>query len=141
MITGIVKGLLLSALQNWAKEAEKGCNEVQLGFSVAPNDKEDQEKKIVYTKIVNGTPSTKVSFLQVLNKKTDMLGQEAMATPLILKSILAFSEELKCPQEEIFVIAYSLNPTAQKNKEVRLHLYNSVNPQRPVTFDEIFQNG
>lgn len=141
MITGIVKGLLLGALQNWAKEAKKGCNEVQIGLSVKSALMEDQETPIIYTKIVSGAPNTKVSFLQVLNKKTDMLGQEAMATPLIVKSLHAFAKELDCPPEEVFVVVYSLNPDAKKNKEVRLHLYNSARPQRPVTFDEIFQNG
>ena len=139
MITGIVKGLLLYALQNWAKVAQKGCNEVQIGLSVAPPEEEDGEREVIYTKIVNGEDNEKVEFLEVINKKMDMLGQEAMAKPFIQKSIAAFAEELECEDEEIFVIVYALNAKAKKKSEVRLHLYKKSTPERPVTFEEIFK--
>ncbi len=128
---------MLKALKRWAKQNEKGTNDIQIGLSINPDNPDD----VLYTKIIKGLINVKVTFKQVIDSENDMLGKEEMARPFIQSSILKFAEEYNEKPESIFVVIYCLNVNATLKSDVRLHLYAKGSPIRPVLFEEIFQNG
>ena len=105
MIESTVNKIIIGGIQNFSKlfNATNETTQIRVYF--------DKEKQVKYDACVNWQPKETVTFKQILNKKLDMLGYEALSTPIFKKSLLSFSEELNIEHNEISVFIFN-----QKNQ-------------------------
>jgi len=135
MIKGMVKGILLRALNNFAKQGGVNTSEVQLYYQMDENS----PSEVRFTKMVKGSEKESISFLDIINKRFDLLGQEETAKPYMAKSITAFAKELSEETKDICVLIYSSNSSASKTTDVKAYLVLKGKLIRSIDFEEIFE--
>lgn len=102
MIEPIVNKIIIGGIQNYAKNYQSSTDTTQLRVYF------DENEQVRYDVCVGWQPKETVTFKQFLNKKIDLLGYEAMSTPIFKKSLLHFSENLNIDKSEISVFIFYL---------------------------------
>lgn len=87
MIEGIVKKIMLTGIEKYAKILNQNSENIQIRISV-PNGQEVQ-----YEICENYQPKEIVTFLQIMDKKFDILGYEMLSTPYMAKSLVMYAEK------------------------------------------------
>ena len=87
MIEGIVKKIMLTGIEKYAKILNQKSENIQIRISV-PNGQEVQ-----YEICENYQPKEIVTFLQIMDKKFDILGYEMLSTPYMAKSLVMYAEK------------------------------------------------
>lgn len=66
-----------------------------------------EDLPIKYEKCMNWQPDGEVTYKRIMNINMDLLGQEAMVTPVILQSMVKQSQELKIDAEKLSVFLFA----------------------------------
>jgi len=103
MIEGIVKKIMLTGIEKYAKIYNEPVEYVQIQVTNNPSGYVNYEMCKGYKAV------EAVSFLQIMDKKFDILGYESMASPFLKQSIQnvanehhIFVDSVKC-----FIMAYN----------------------------------
>lgn len=95
MIEGIVKKIMLTGLTKYAKIYDVQVDRIQIKVT------DNSEKYVNYEICKDFKAVEKVRFLQIMDKKMDLLGYESMASPFLKKSLIDFSKESEDEIENI----------------------------------------
>jgi hypothetical protein len=87
MIEGIVKKIMNTGIEKYAKIFEIPANEVQIKVTDNPNG------TVIYTICKHFKEVEQVSFLQIMDKKMDMFQYEALANPYLKKSLEIYAKD------------------------------------------------
>jgi len=87
MIEGIVKKIMFTGIEKYAKNYGLKDLEVQIKVSDDPNG------SVIYKMCKNYVEEEEVRFLQIMDKKLDMFGYEALSSPFLKKSLIECAEE------------------------------------------------
>ena len=68
-----------------------------------------EESPIKYQKCFNWQPDGEVTYRRIMNINMDLLGQEAMVTPVILQSMVKQCRELEIDAEKLSVFLFAQN--------------------------------
>lgn len=103
MIEGIVKKIMFTGIEKYAKNYGLTDLEVQIKVLNDPNGSVVYKICEKYTKELE-----QVSFLQIMDKKLDMFGYEALASPFLKKSLLECANENELSVDEVccFILKY-----------------------------------
>lgn len=88
MIYGIVKKIMQTGITKYAKKFNQEAKDVQIKVTI---DLENQ--RLRFAMCDNFKEVEVVSFLDIMDKRFDILGYEVMATPYLGKCITNFCEE------------------------------------------------
>jgi hypothetical protein len=81
MVEAIVKKIMLKGIKKYAKVYEVPEKEVQIKVT------NDEDGYVFYTICVNFQEKERVTFLQIMDAKMDLLGYQQIANPFMKKSI------------------------------------------------------
>ena len=112
MIYGPVKKIMLTGINKYSKLFGQEAEKVQIKVTI------NQEAGALDFVMCNEfKPQNQVTFLEIMDKRFDFLGYEALSTPYLAKCIAMFCEEYDCPIEEAscFIL--------KKNENVMLAFY------------------
>jgi hypothetical protein len=104
MIEGIVKKIMFTGIEKYAKNYGLTDFEVQIKVLNDPNG------SVTYKMCKNYTEEVEeVSFLQIMDKKMDMFGYEAISSPFLKKSLIECAEENDILVDEVccFILKYA----------------------------------
>ena len=85
MVEGIVKKIMNTGINKYAKAYEVPSNVVQIKVTNDPNG------TVFYTMCNNFKEVERVSFLQIMDKKMDIFQYESLANPFLKKSLQLFA--------------------------------------------------
>jgi hypothetical protein len=102
MIEGIVKKIMFTGIEKYAKNYDLKDLEVQIKVLNDPNG------SVIYKMCKNYVEEEQVSFLQIMDKKLDMFGYESMASPFLKKSLIECAKDSGISDDEIccFILKY-----------------------------------
>lgn len=101
MVISKVNSIMQTGIKKFATEFNVSLEEAQIQVTMR------ETGEIVYKKVNNWLPISQVTFLEIMNKKFDFLGFEAMATPVMQQSIHIFAEDLKVNPLEINIFIFN----------------------------------
>jgi hypothetical protein len=109
MIEGVVKKIMFTGIDKYAKNYGLKDLEVQIKVSNDPNG------SVIYKMCKNYTEEEEVRFLQIMDKKLDMFGYEALASPFLKKSLIECAEENETNANQVccFIFKYEDNNKKQ----------------------------
>lgn len=87
MILNIVSKIMSSGIDRYAEQY--GCTNADVQIQILYNGMGG----IAYKMCQNWQPKDEVTFLQIMGKKFDLLGYEALSAPFMLKSLNKFSAD------------------------------------------------
>jgi hypothetical protein len=87
MIHGIVKKIMMTGLNKYAKKFNQSSDNVQIKVSIT------EEGHVKYEMCNDFSVVETVTFLEIMDKKIDFFGYEQLATPFLGQCIVNFSEE------------------------------------------------
>lgn len=101
MVKSIVNKIIFTGLKNYSKTYQvlQEKTHIRIYF--------DEVQTVKYDMCIEWQPKETVTFKQILNKKLDLLGYEALATPIFKKSLDLVSEELKIEKNDISIFIFS----------------------------------
>lgn len=126
MIQNLAKKIMLTGITKYAKELETNNESVQIKIT-------DNPEGMVYFDICNEMKTYKrVSFLNIMDKKLDLLGYEAISTPFLKKILesMAKSKDIELPNASVFIFCY-------KN-DIVLGLYNQTKNVLTMSLSKAF---
>jgi len=112
MVEGIVKKIMNTGINKYAKEYIVPSNEVQIKVTNDPNG------TVIYAMCKNFKEVESVSFLQIMNKKMDIFQYEALANPFLKKSLELYAKE---SNDDILNVCVFI---LQINNNIGLSFYN-----------------
>jgi hypothetical protein len=112
MVEGIVKKIMNTGINKYAKAYEVPSNVVQIKVTNDPNG------TVFYTMCNNFKEVERVSFLQIMDKKMDIFQYESLANPFLKKSLQLFAKETN--DDVLNVCVFIL----QVNNNIGLSFYN-----------------
>lgn len=112
MVEGIVKKIMNTGINKYAKVYEVPSNIVQIKVTNDPNG------TVFYTMCNNFKEVERVSFLQIMDKKMDIFQYESLANPFLKKSLQLFAKETN--DDVLNVCVFIL----QVNNNIGLSFYN-----------------
>ena len=89
MVQAIVKKIMIKGIKKYSKIYNVPESEVQI--KVTNNENE----YVFYTICVNFKEKERVTFLQIMDSRIDLLGYQQLANPFMKKSITMYAEETK----------------------------------------------
>jgi len=121
MIEGIVKKIMNTGINKYAKLYEVSSNQVQIKVTNDPNG------TVFFTICVNFKEVENVCFLQIMDKKIDIFQYEALANPFLKKSLELFAKET---DDEILNVCVFI---LQVNDNIGLSFYNKYKNSKNVS--------
>ncbi len=112
MVEGIVKKIMNTGINKYAKAYEIPSNEVQIKVTNDPNG------TVLYAMCKNFKEVESVSFLQIMDKKMDIFQYEALANPFLKKSLELYAKE---SNDDILNVCVFI---LQVNNNIGLSFYN-----------------
>jgi len=112
MVEGIVKKIMNTGINKYAKAYEVPSNEVQIKVTNNPDG------TVFYTMCKNFKEVENVSFLQIMDKKMDIFQYEALANPFLKKSLELYAKE---SNDDILNVCVFI---LQINNNIGLSFYN-----------------
>jgi hypothetical protein len=128
MVEQITTKIMTGGIEKYSKNYGLETKQVQIRIS-----KNLEKGALKYEICKSWNPQEEVSFKDILNKKIDILGYEAMATPFLIKSIELYEKEFDVSQENISVILF-LN-----GKKINLAVYDKIKNIKLVTLSKHFE--
>jgi hypothetical protein len=113
MIEGIVKKIMNTGIDKYAKEYEVQSSKVQIKVTNDPNG------TVSYAMCKDFKEVENVSFLQIMNKKMDIFQYESLANPFLKKSLQLYAKETNDDVLNVCVFIMQVN-----NKNIGLSFYN-----------------
>ncbi len=134
MVKEYVENIMRNGIVNFAEQAEKTTDDVQLllGWS-------ETKETPIYKKMVKGFGSEEVTFNQILNVRFDLMNREGICAAFITKTLQKYSQELSCSMSELFVII-SCETVVEDGIEldgVKLYLYKGSTFIKEIILEEI----
>jgi len=105
MILGITEKIFNAGLKKFSIQENTELKNIQIQISM------DNSGNLKYNKCVDYEIKNEVTFLQVMDKKIDLLGYKGIATPVIQESILHFVKELQCEINDVSIFMTNQNGT------------------------------
>jgi hypothetical protein len=87
MVQAIVKKIMSKGIKKYAKVYEVPENEIQIKVT------NDADGYVFYTICMNFKEKERVSFLQIMDAKIDLLGYQQLANPFMKKSIEMYAKD------------------------------------------------
>jgi len=87
MVESIVKKIMLKGIKKYAKYYEVPENEVQIKVT------NDVDGYVFYTICVQFQEKERVTFLQIMDTKMDLLGYQQIANPFMKKSLQMYAKD------------------------------------------------
>lgn len=87
MVQAIVKKIMSKGIRKYAKVYEVAENEIQIKVT------NDADGYVFYTICMNFKEKERVSFLQIMDAKIDLLGYQQLANPFMKKSIEMYAKD------------------------------------------------
>ena len=114
MVEGIVKKIMNTGINKYAKIYEVPSNQVQIKVTNDPNS------TVFYTICNNFKEVERVSFLQIMDKKMDIFQYESLANPFLKKSLELFAKETNDDILNVCVFILQVN----SSNNIGLSFYN-----------------
>ncbi len=131
MLSEYVEKIMRNGITNFAKQATRSEQEVQLLITW-----DDANQSPKYKKLVNGLPSEEVTFNQILNVKFDMLNRAAIVGQFITTTLDRYSKELNCMMNQAYVLI-SLEKTGEEEDELKLYLYRGKEQIKELELEQL----
>jgi len=112
MVEGIVKKIMTTGINKYAKEYNVPAEQVQIKVTNDPNG------TVFYTMCNNFKAIENVSFLQIMDKKMDIFQYEALANPFLKKSLELYANDTN--DDILNVCSFIM----QVNNNIGLAFYN-----------------
>lgn len=103
MVFGITQKIFNTGLLKFSKIENVELEKTQIHITM------DDEGNLTYKTAIDYVPKETVTFLQIMDKKMDLLGYKALSTPVIQNSIIIFCNEFKIMLENISVFVTNQN--------------------------------
>jgi len=113
MVEAIVKKIMNTGINKYAKAYGVPSNEVQIKVTNDPNG------TVIYAMCKNFKEVEDVSFLQIMDKKMDIFQYEALANPFLKKSLELFAKDSNDDIINVCVFILQVN-----NNNIGLSFYN-----------------
>lgn len=109
MVDGIVKKIMFTGIEKYAKNY--GLTDLQVQIKVL----NDENGSVIYKMCKNYVDEEEVKFLQIMDKKLDMFGYEALASPFLKRSLIECAEENETNVNQVccFIFKYEDNNKKQ----------------------------
>jgi len=121
MVEAIVKKIMNTGINKYAKAYEVPSNEVQIKVTNDPNG------TVIYTMCKNFKEVENVSFLQIMDKKMDIFQYEALAHPFLKKSLELFAKD---SDDDILNVCVFI---LQVNNNIGLSFYNKYKNSKNIS--------
>lgn len=131
MLSEYVEKIMRNGISNFAKQASKSEQEVQLLITW-----DDTNQCPKYKKLVSGLPSEEVTFNQILNVKFDMLNRGAIVGQFITTTLDRYSKELNCMMSQAYVLI-ALEPKGEDEDELKLYLYRGKEQVKQLELEQL----
>lgn len=120
MVEGIVKKIMFTGIEKYAKIF--GVTDLQVQIKVLNDD----NGSVKYKMCKNYEDEEEVRFLQIMDKKMDMFGYEALASPFLKKSLIEIAEESSLALSQVccFILKYE---DSNKKQGIGLAFYEIEN--------------
>lgn len=124
MVEGIVKKIMFTGIEKYAKNY--GLTDLQVQIKVL----NDESGSVIYKICKNYVEEEEVRFLQIMDKKMDMFGYEALASPFLKKSLIEMAEESEVNVSQVccFIFKYE---DSNKKQGVGLGFYQ-ISDDKPL---------
>ena len=105
MIEATVKKIMLTGINKYAKSMCVPVEQVQIKVT------NNENGSVFYEICKNFKAVEKITFLNIMDKKMDLFGYEAMSSPFMKKSLIKFAEENNANVEDAstFIFEYKGN--------------------------------
>lgn len=125
MVDGIVKKIMFTGIEKYAKNY--GLTDLQVQIKVL----NDENGSVKYKMCKNYVDEEEVRFLQIMDKKLDMFGYEALASPFLKRSLIECAEENETNVNQVccFIFKYEDN---NKKQGVGLGFYK-IEDNKPLS--------
>lgn len=125
MVDGIVKKIMFTGIEKYAKNY--GLTDLQVQIKVL----NDENGSVIYKMCKNYVEEEEVRFLQIMDKKLDMFGYEALASPFLKRSLIECAEENETNVNQVccFIFKYEDN---NKKQGVGLGFYK-IEDNKPLS--------
>jgi hypothetical protein len=117
MVAEYVQGIMQKGISRFARELKRPNEEVQILISWNADQSRPKFKKMVVD-----MPHQDITFNDVLGVRFDMFNRGEMVNDFITKTLEAYSEELQCYKEQLFIVI-AVMENADGMDEVKLHLF------------------
>jgi hypothetical protein len=129
---GIIKekftSIATKCVTRYAKEEGTMRDKIQLVFKLSEDGSEAE-----YVLYKDYKPLKKITFMQVLGVKIDMMGYSLYVPKFIRGSLVRFCETFEIEQKNVRVVL-----SIQENEDVFMYLYNSGTFLREVELESLF---
>lgn len=124
MISGIVSKIMSSGIDRYSEQY--GCTDADVQIQILSNGMGG----VTYKMCKNWQPQEEVTFLQIMGKKFDLLGYEALSTPFMVKSLDKFSKDYETPALNISVFM------AKRNERIALAIFDGRKNVRSLSLEK-----
>jgi hypothetical protein len=124
MIEGIVEKIMMTGINKYAKAYETSNDNIQIKVT------DNKNGTVLYTICNDFKDVENISFLNIMDKKIDFLGYEALASPFLKKALEIFAKELNCEVSNVscFIMKHK--------KTVGLAFYNQFKNGKNILIGE-----
>jgi hypothetical protein len=131
MLTEYVEKIMRNGISNFAKQASKSEQEVQILITW-----DDNNQCPKYKKLIIGLMSEEVTFNQILNVSFDMLNRGAIVGQFITTTLDRYSKELNCMMSQAYILI-ALEKRGQDDDELCLYLYRGKEKVKQLDLEQI----
>lgn len=90
MVEGIVKKIMMTGIDKYAKAYETSNDNIQIKVT------DDVDGNVIYTMCKDFKDVEQVTFLNIMDKRMDFFGYEGLASPFLKKALAIFATERDC---------------------------------------------
>ena len=92
-----------------------------------------EDSPIKYEKCLNWQPNGEVTYRRIMNINMDLLGKEAMVTPVILQSMVKQCQELEIDAEKFSVFLFA------KDEQIGVAIFDGGENKRVCPISKLFE--
>jgi hypothetical protein len=92
-----------------------------------------EDSPIKYEKCLNWQPNGEVTYRRIMNINMDLLGQEAMVTPVILQSMVKQCQQLEIDAEKFSVFLFA------KDEQIGVAIFDGGENKRVCPISKLFE--
>jgi hypothetical protein len=130
MVQRKTREIMLGGIRRYAEKY--GVTDLECQIQILPLN-----QGVFYKMCKNWNAVERVEFVQIMGKKIDLLGFEALSAPFMRNSLEKFSEELSTDLEETSVML-AIHP--KNPNEIVLAVYEGKKPLKTLTLATHFTN-
>lgn len=128
MIFEKTRDIMLKGINKYSQLYGVQTNQVQIHISAL-----GEKEGLKYSMCQDWQPKEEVTFLQIMDRKIDLLGFEMLSTPFMHKSLLKFSKDHDCALE-------NTSAFLSKHKDsVAISVFKDTECVRSLTLEKHFQ--